>query len=136
MPDLQLVLSDPKTRRSAKVEVKDPKSQFFIGLKIGDTVDASSAGIPVKLKVTGGSDRSGTPMRSDIIGTGKKKVLLSDGPGLRLGRQGFRKRKLVRGNTISPEIYQINAVLTEGELPKVSAEETTKGDEGRPQRRK
>lgn len=117
MPDLLLVLSDPKSRRSVKLSVKDPQSQFFIGLRIGDVVDASSIGIKGKIKITGGSDRSGTPMRPDIVGTSKKSVLLADGPGLRVKEKGFRKRKLVRGNTISPEIYQVNAVLLEGELP-------------------
>ncbi len=117
MPDFQLVLSDPKTRKSAKLEVKDPTSQFFMGLKIGDTVDASSAGIHGKIKITGGSDRSGTPMRTDVQGSGKKRILLGNPPGIRAGESGFRKRKLVRGNTISSEVYQINAVLVEGTLP-------------------
>lgn len=122
MPEFLLVLSDPKSRRSAKIKLQDPKSQLFLGLKIGDVVDASTIGIPAKIRITGGSDKSGIPMRSDVAGSGKKAVLLSSGPGLRVKAEGYRKRKLVRGNTISPDIYQINAAITEGSLPEVSEE--------------
>ncbi|MEM3638300.1 MAG: 30S ribosomal protein S6e [Conexivisphaerales archaeon] len=123
MPEFLLVLSDPKTRKSVKMNIQDPKSQLFLGLKIGDTADASSIGIPAKIKITGGSDKSGIPMRYDVSGTGKRAVLLSEPPGIRPATKGYRKRKLVRGNTISPEIYQINAVVVEGNLPEVAAEQ-------------
>jgi small subunit ribosomal protein S6e len=134
MPDFQLILSDPKSRRSAKIELKDPRSQFFMGLKIGDTVDASSAGIPAKIKITGGSDRSGTPMRYDVQGSVKKRVLLGSPPGIRVKESGYRKRKLVRGNTISQDVYQINAVLVEGSMP-TQAEQQPKEAETKPQKK-
>jgi len=44
-------------------------------------------------------------------------VLLSKGAGMRDDREGLRKRKLVRGNMITEEIYQINCLLLEGNLP-------------------
>ena len=123
MPEFQLVLSDPKTRKSVKLELKDPKASALLGLKIGDVIDGGPIGIKGKIKITGGSDKAGTPMRPDVHGTGKKYVLLSGGPGFRPKKKGERRRKLVRGNTISEEIYQVNAVLVEGELPKVEEEQ-------------
>ncbi len=117
MPEFQLVLSDPRTGRSAKIALKDPQSSILIGLRIGDVVDGSSIGIKGKFRITGGSDRSGTPMRPDVHGGVKKYVLLSGPPGFRPRRKGERRRKLVRGDTITPDIYQVNAVLVEGELP-------------------
>ena len=117
MPEFQLVLSDPKTRRAVKLEIKDPQSQALLGLKIGDVIDGSLIGVKGKIKITGGSDRSGIPMRPDVHGGVKKYVLLSGPPGFRPKRKGERRRKLVRGNVITPDIYQVNAVLIEGELP-------------------
>ncbi len=122
-----MVLSDPKTRRAVKIELKDPKASALLGLRIGDVIDGGPIGIKGKIKITGGSDRSGVPMRPDVHGTGKKYVLLSDGPGFRPRKKGERRRKLVRGNIISEEIYQVNAVLVEGELPKVEQEGEKQG---------
>jgi small subunit ribosomal protein S6e len=119
MPEFQLNLSDPKTRRAVKLKIEDPKSSALLNLRIGDVIDGGLIGIKGKIKITGGSDRAGIPMRPDVHGPGKKYVLLSDGPGFRPRKEGERRRKLVRGNVISEEIYQINAVLVEGELPKV-----------------
>lgn len=117
MPEFQLVLSDPRTGKAVKLDLKDPQSSVLLGLKIGDVVDGSVIGIKGKFRITGGSDRSGTPMRPDVHGGVKKYVLLSGPPGFRPRRKGERRRKLVRGNTITPDIYQVNAVLVEGELP-------------------
>ncbi len=51
-------------------------------------------------------------MRGDVMGGVKKYVLMTKGVGFRTGAgEGQKKRKLVRGNTITDEIYQINAIL-------------------------
>jgi small subunit ribosomal protein S6e len=57
-------------------------------------------------------------MRADVLGGVKKYVLLTKGTGLRKVEKGERRRKLVRGNTITDEIYQVNALLVEGKLVK------------------
>ncbi len=118
MPAFKLVVSDPKSGKSITREVKDQLAHPLLGLKIGDVFDAEAIGIPGKIRITGGSDRAGFPMRADVLGGVKKYVLLSKGTGLRKVREGGRRRKLVRGNTITEEIYQVNAVLVEGELVK------------------
>ncbi len=56
----------------------------------------------------GGSDKSGVPMRDDLHGMARKRVLLSKGVGLQDTEHGLRKRKLIRGNTVSDEIFQVN----------------------------
>jgi len=86
---------------------------------------ASSVGLPVKLKITGGTDRSGIPMRRDVLGSGKRAVILSDPPGIRVKYKGYRKRKLVRGNTISADRDQINAAIVEGNLPEAPAQQAS-----------
>ena len=110
MAQFKLVISDAKTGKSEVLELKDSAAQVFVGHRIGDTVDATSAGYPSKVKVTGGSDRAGFPMRADISGGVKRYVLLTRGIGFRTAEEGEKRRKLVRGNTVTDEIYQINAV--------------------------
>jgi small subunit ribosomal protein S6e len=72
-------------------------------------------------------------MRGDVHGGSRKYVLLSKGIGLQDAERGERVRKLVRGGTISEEIYQINCKI-DGELkleepsPKDASEEPKKDD--------
>jgi small subunit ribosomal protein S6e len=120
----KLVVGDKKGK-VVSYEVKDDKAKPLLGLRIGDVFDATLIGLPGKIKITGGSDRSGIPMRPDVHGAVKKYVLLTKGTGLRNVRKGERKRKLVRGNVISEDIYQINAVLIDA-LNEVKEEESKK----------
>jgi small subunit ribosomal protein S6e len=113
----KLVVSDP-TGKSVSREIKDISAQPLLGLRVGDILDSSIIGVDSgKMKITGGSDKSGTPMRADVHGGVKKYVLLSRGVGMRSPLEGARVRKLVRGNLVTEEIYQINCSLVEGNLP-------------------
>ncbi len=105
----KLIISDPETGRSVTIGVDDVKFRSLIEVKIGEIVKGDPFGlVGYELQVTGGSDRDGFPMRSDIESSGRKKVLLSSGPGFKPRKKGERRRKLVRGNTISGDIYQVN----------------------------
>jgi small subunit ribosomal protein S6e len=87
-------------------------AQSLIGLKIGDRIDGRIIGFPnIKLEIRGGSDLAGFPMRIDISGPVKKYILLSQGPGFKPRENGEKRRKLIRGNTISEDIVQINTVI-------------------------
>jgi len=94
-----------------QITLDDEKSRKLIGLRIKDEIDASIIGLKGKLVITGGSDNSGFPMRPDIPGGAKKRVLLSQPPGFRPKRKGERRRKTVRGNMITEDIVQVNTVL-------------------------
>ena len=96
--------------------MKDSDANPLLGLQLGSDADASVVGLQGKLKLTGGSDKSGVPMRNDIHGSARKYILLSKGVGLQAAETGQRVRKLMRGNTVSEEIYQINCKF-DGELP-------------------
>ena len=115
MANFKLTISDIKGRSVSK-ELKDSDANALLGLQIGNETDAAIIGLSGKLKLTGGSDKSGIPMRNDIHGAARKQVLLSKGVGLQNAEAGQRKRKLMRGNTISEEIYQVNCKF-DGELP-------------------
>ena len=100
-------MSDQKGKSISR-ELKDNDANVLLGLQVGQETDASILGLQGKIKITGGSDKSGVAMRGDVAGIPRKRVLLSKGVGLQDVKKGLRKRKLVRGNIISEEIYQIN----------------------------
>ena len=103
-------ISDAKTGKSEVLEAKDATAQLFMGHRLGDTVDLSAVGQNYKVKITGGSDKAGFPMRADILGGGKRYVLLTEGVGFRNAVEGEKRRKLVRGGLVTDEVYQLNAV--------------------------
>ena len=115
MANFKLTISDIKGKSISK-ELKDSDANPLLGLQLGNETDASIAGLTGKLKLTGGSDKSGVPMRVDVHGAARKRVLLVRGVGLQDAEYGQRKRKLMRGNTVSEEIYQLNCKF-DGELP-------------------
>ena len=119
MAQFKLVISDPRTGKSEVQEVKDSNAQLLLGRKIGETVDASTIGLTGKIKITGGSDKAGFPMRSDVLGGGKNYVLMSSGVGFRSKTAGAKRRRLVRGNTVTEETFQLNAKKVE-EVAKTS----------------
>ncbi|HEX5358505.1 MAG TPA: S6e family ribosomal protein [Candidatus Nitrosotalea sp.] len=114
MATFKLNISDKKGRTITK-EVKEKEAGPFLGLTVGTELDAALVGEAGKLKITGGSDKSGVPLRGDIHGGARKYILLSKGVGLRDAENGQRIRKLVRGNTITEEVYQLNCSF-DGEL--------------------
>lgn len=126
----KVVISDSKGR-SVSQELKDKVANPLLGLKIGDVIDANVVGInDGKMQITGGSDKSGTPMRPDLHGGVKKYILLARGIGMRNRNPGIRIRKLIRGNMITEEIYQLNCKLLDGSLPeKSTSEPLVKDDE-------
>jgi small subunit ribosomal protein S6e len=115
LTNFKLTISDIKGKSLSK-ELKDSDANPLLGLQLGNETDAAIVGLSGKLKLTGGSDKSGVPMRDDIHGAARKRVLLSKGVGLQAAETGQRMRKLMRGNTVSEEIYQINCKF-DGELP-------------------
>jgi len=115
VPQFKLVVADPKTKKSESKEVKEDNAQLLLGRKIGEVIDAGPLGVTGKIMITGGSDKAGFPMRSDVMGGGKNYVLLTRGVGFRAKEGGAKKRKLVRGNMISEEIYLVNAKKVEEE---------------------
>ena len=100
----KVVVSDPKTGKAIQVETKD---ESLIGKKIGDIIDGSIINLEgYKLKITGGSGFEGAPMVNFVEGMNKKYVWWNENKKVRI-------KKLVRGNTISPEIVQVNTVIQE-----------------------
>jgi small subunit ribosomal protein S6e len=115
MAEFKLVLS-AKDGKSYQREVKDKGAIPFLGKKIGDTVKGDGFGLAgYEVQLTGGSDSCGFPMRKDVPGTGRKRILAVAGVGLKKKGKGQRQRKTVCGNTVHGKIAQINLkILKEG----------------------
>ncbi len=52
-------------------------------------------------------------MRGDLPGQGRRKVLVAGGIGYHPKEEGMRKRKTLRGNEITGELVQVNAMIKE-----------------------
>ena len=116
MAKFKVIVSDPQTRKATVAELEGSRAQLMIGRSIGDVVDGAQLGFSgSKLKITGGCDKDGIPMRVDVHGGAKKYIVLSGGVGFKPTRPGERRRKLVRGRMITDETYQINTMIFAGE---------------------
>jgi len=134
----ELVKHKPKCEKhkgpknSHKTIIAGSNYNHFLGKKIGDSVDGIFVGDGdvslggFKLEITGGSDLTGTPMRGDLHGGGRKKVLVTPSTGFkghkivkkkggryRYTYDGLRKRRAFRGNVISSDTRQINLKVVE-----------------------
>ena len=94
---------------SKLIEIDEKKFRFE-GMKIGEIIRGGLIGFPnYEFEITGGSDSSGFPMRKDVHGPVKKKILVSKrGIGYKPLRKGQKKRKTVRGNEVTYDMTLIN----------------------------
>jgi len=114
MAEFKIVVGDKG--KSYSKALNENESSAFLNKKMGEKVDGGSFGFSgYELEITGGSDKAGFPMRHDLSGIHRKKILSVTGQGLNVKGRGIRKRKTVVGNTIGLHIAQVNLkVLKEG----------------------
>ena len=116
------IVSDPATGTSQRVEIEDAQLRPLVGTRIGMTIDGAIAGMQgYKLKLTGGTDKDGIPMRPDVHGSAKARIVLSGGVGSKPKDKGMQKRKVVRGNTVSQETTLLNFSIVEAPKRKKKA---------------
>ena len=128
--EFKVVISDPATGKAYQKVVSGANANKPIGKQIGDVINGTLVDLPpdYELQITGGSDKDGFPMRPDLPGTGRRRLLLSGGVGYNPKEKGVRRRKTVRGRVISADIVQINMkVVKHGKIP---LEEFFKKEEG------
>ena len=118
MVSFKLVIGT-KEGKCLQKEIPEADSNAFLGKKVGDKIAGETIGLTgYEFEITGGSDYAGFPMRKDIPGVGRKKILAIEGVGLKKRAKGIRVRKTVCGNTIHPKISQINLkVIKAGSAP-------------------
>lgn len=109
-----LIISDPETGTSQKVELEDSTIAPLIGRRIGEVIDGTVANLAgYKLQLMGGTDKDGIPMRPDVHGGVKARVVLSGGVGYKPKKKGERKRVVIRGNTVTADTTFLNLKIVE-----------------------
>ena len=114
MAEYKAVVNDKKTGKSYNMTITGHHANSLTGKCVGEIIDGIFVGLPgYKLQITGGSDGNGTPMRSDLPGNKRVRLLLSDSKGFHEKYPGQRKRTAIRGSAISAEIVQVNMAVVE-----------------------
>jgi small subunit ribosomal protein S6e len=114
MAKFKIIVSDPETGTSRVIELEETRAAPLIGRRIGEVIDGSVVDLPGhKVQIMGGSDKDGFPMRRDVHGGVRRRVILSGGIGFNPQNEGERRRKTVRGNVITDEVVQLNMKIVE-----------------------
>jgi len=113
MVEFKVVVNNTKNGKSHNIQVSGHHANSLIGKKLGDEVDGIFVSLPgYKLQITGGTDKDGFPMRKDLPGASRRRLLLSYSQGFKPREHGKRMKRSVRGNTINQDIVQINMRIT------------------------
>jgi small subunit ribosomal protein S6e len=114
MAKFKIIISDPETGTSKVIELEETRAVPLIGRKIGEVIEGSVVDLQGhKVQIIGGSDKDGFPMRGNVHGGVRRRVILSGGVGFNPQDEGERRRKTVRGNVITDEIVQVNMKIVE-----------------------
>jgi len=112
MVEFKVVVSEKAT--SLARAVGDPQAAGFLGKRIGETIGGELLGASgYTFRITGGTDKSGFPLRPELPGARQTRLFVGDGFGFHAPRRGMRRRRTFRGNTISEDTVQINLVIAQ-----------------------
>jgi len=120
---MKICIASPGNGTMQCIDVEDEQriKQFF-DAKIGDIIRGEIIGdnwAGYELKITGGSDKQGFPMRQGVLSSSRVSLLLNAGDiGFQhwRARKGERRRKTVRGCIVGHDIASLNVVVAkEGE---------------------
>jgi small subunit ribosomal protein S6e len=117
--EFKVNIGDNKTGKTLKKVYAEADTKPFIGKKIGDKMAGKDIGFDgYEFQVAGGSDYCGFPMRKDVDGTKRRRILTVGGVGVRKNIRGRKIRKNMAGNTIFERTAQINLkILKYGKAP-------------------
>ena len=108
MVEMRVVIGT-ESGKTYQITLNEESAGKLVGLKIGDVFKGELIGLPgYELEIRGGTDKDGFPMRKDLPGTVRKRLLLASGPGYKPREKGVRRRKMIRGNTVDVDIAQLN----------------------------
>jgi small subunit ribosomal protein S6e len=112
MVEFKVVVSEKE--KSVARTIGDPQAAGFLGKRIGETIGGELLGASgYTFKITGGTDKSGFPLRPDVPGARQTRLYVGEGFGFHAPRRGMRQRRTFRGNTISEDTVQINLVIAQ-----------------------
>lgn len=109
MVEFKVVIGDPKGKATYQAIVKDNDADKLIGKQMGETIRGELLGLPgYELQITGGSDKQGFPMKKNVEGIKKIRILLKRGVGYHPVRKGLMQKKSIAGNVVYDGTAQIN----------------------------
>jgi small subunit ribosomal protein S6e len=122
---MKLNISFPATGCQRLIEVDDEKKlRTFYEKRMAQEVSAECLGDEWKgyiVRISGGNDKQGFPMKQGILTNGRVRLLLSAGHSCyRPRRDGERRRKSVRGCIVDANLSVLNLVIVkkgEQEIP-------------------
>ncbi|KAK0651423.1 ribosomal protein S6e-domain-containing protein [Cercophora newfieldiana] len=118
---MKLNISHPANGTQKLIDIEDErKVRHFYEKRMGAEVSAEPLGDEWKgyvLRITGGNDKQGFPMKQGVIAPTRVRLLLSDGHSCyRPRRTGERKRKSVRGCIVGADLSVLAlSVVKQGE---------------------
>jgi len=122
---MKLNIAFPATGCQKLIDVEDEKKlRAFFDKRMSQEVDASSLGDEWKgyvVRISGGNDKQGFPMKQGVLTNGRVRLLLSKGHSCyRPRRTGERRRKSVRGCIVDANLAVLSLVIVkkgDGEIP-------------------
>jgi len=122
---MKLNISYPATGCQKLIDINDEhKVRPFYEKRMGAEVEAKTLGEEWNgyvLKITGGNDKQGFPMKQGVLSQGRVRLLLSKGHSCyRPRRRGERKRKSVRGCIVDSNMSVISCAIVkkgDNEIP-------------------
>lgn len=95
----------------------EKKVRIFYDKRMGQEVEIDSLGDEYKgyvVRITGGNDKQGFPMKQGVLTNGRVRLLLSEGHSCyRPRRTGERKRKSVRGCIVDQNLSVLALVIVQ-----------------------
>merc|ERR1711994_329533 len=118
---MKLNVSYPANGTQKMIEMEDEiKLRFFYGKRMAAEVSAECLGEQWKgyiVRISGGNDKQGFPMKQGVMTNGRVRLLLSKGHSCyRPRRTGERKRKSVRGCIVDGNLSVLSmAIVKKGD---------------------
>jgi small subunit ribosomal protein S6e len=115
---MKINISCPSTGMQKVIEIDDERRlQNLFDRRMAQEVDGSVIGEEFEgyiLRISGGNDKQGFPMRQGVLTNTRVRLLCKKGhPGYRPRRSGERKRKSVRGCVVGNDIAVLNLVVVQ-----------------------
>ena len=133
-----------KSGKTFQKEISSEEAEALYGRVLGEEFDGKLLDLSgVTFQICGGSDAQGFPMRKDLPGTKRKRILIGKSTGFKgklRGKRfgGLRIKRTVAGNTVHEKTHQLNLKVIKGDnvlekafAPVEKSEEAT-GDESAP----
>jgi len=118
---MKLNIAYPATGCQKLIDVEDEKKyRIFFDKRMAQEVEADALGEEWKgyiVRITGGNDKQGFPMKQGVLTNGRVRLLLGKGHSCyRQRRKGERKRKSVRGCIVDANLSVLSlAIVKKGD---------------------